>query len=68
VPGDTPPAVPLDEPIVAMPVLPLLHVPPGEASVRVLVLPWQIDKMPVMVGGRARTVTVVVLAQPVPPV
>ena len=35
VPGDTPDTIPVNEPIVATAVLPLAHLPPGVASVKV---------------------------------
>lgn len=64
VPAVIPVAMPVDAPIVAMAVLPLLHVPPGVALLRVVVLPWQMVLVPVMAGGEASTVNVIELVQP----
>ncbi len=63
-PGETPVTMPL-VPTVAIPVDPLLHVPPGVASARVVVAPTQIPTAPggVIAAGLAITVTVVVTKQ-----
>lgn len=57
VPGATPVRTPLDEPISAMEVLLLTHVPPPGAEVNVLVADAQILKPPVIVPGVGFTVT-----------
>lgn len=49
-----------DEFIVATDVLPLLHVPPEEASLAVVVLPMQTANVPV-IGASAKIFTVTVL-------
>jgi hypothetical protein len=43
----------------------LLQVPQHVASIRVVFVPWQSDKVPVIAAGAASTVTVVVVKQPV---
>ena len=65
VPTDTPVSKPLVEPIVAIDVLLLLHVPPPAASVSVVVAPTQTLKAPPMVGGVELMGMVVVVLQPV---
>lgn len=57
VPAETPPAVPVEELIVAMPVALLVHVPPLPL-VNTPVVPTQIDAGPVGVTGTGYTVTV----------
>jgi len=52
------------EPIVAIPVLLLLHVPPVLASVSVVVCPLHICCVPEIVDGEGLTVTSVALMQP----
>ena len=66
-PLDTPVTSP-EVPIVATPVLTLLHVPPGVASVNVVDEVGQIINDPVVpiAAGNGFTVTVLVAAQPVP--
>ncbi len=64
VPLATPLTIPLAEPIVATAVLPLLHVP--LPSVSVVVPPAHRVVMPLIVGGGAFTVTVVVTLQLAP--
>lgn len=64
VPPLMPETVPDVLPITAMPVLLLLQVPPGVASLRVVVLPWQTLFVPIIADGGADTVTVVVTTQP----
>ncbi len=65
---DVPPAIPVtipvDAPTVAIVVLPLVHVPPGVALLRLVVLPWQTVFTPVIAGGDARTENVIVLVHP----
>ena len=65
-PDDTPVTVPVDEPIVAMPVPPLLHVPLAVASFNVVVKPAQTVTVPVMDDGNGLTVTTIVAMHPVP--
>ena len=60
-PEATPVTAPVDELTVATDVVPLVHVPPGIASVSVLVAPVAIVVVPPMAAGVAvLTVTVVV--------
>ena len=61
-PVTTPVTTPVEEPTVATPVDPELHVVP--ADVNVVVAPWHSVAVPVIAGGNAFTVTVVVVAQP----
>jgi hypothetical protein len=65
VPEDTPVTIPVDEPIVAIPAAPLLHVPPGVASLNVTVLPWHTVAGPEIGAGKGLTVSVLVVLQPV---
>ncbi len=65
-PAVTPVAIPEADPIVATPVLPLLHVPPGVASPREVVNPTQTDSVPVIGAGSGVTVTVVKARQLIP--
>lgn len=58
-PLEIPDTIPADD-IVAIVVAPLLHVPPGVASLNVIVKPWQTDVGPVM-GASGLTVAVVVV-------
>ena len=65
-----PPATPVTTPVEAMvatPVAPLLHVPPGVGSVRVMFEPGQTWPMvtKAISEGSAFTVSVVVVRQPV---
>jgi hypothetical protein len=53
-----------DVPIVATPVLLLVHVPPLVVDDRVLVAPAHNEVIPVIVAGSAFTVIDVVLTQP----
>jgi hypothetical protein len=55
-------------PIVAMPVLLLIHVPPPVASLRVVVEPEQTLSVPLIGGGGVLTVMGIVAIQPVPKV
>lgn len=57
---------PLVVPIVAVPVVPLSHKPPGVASVSVAVAPTHMPDMPLMVAGAATTVIARVAVQPLP--
>lgn len=60
VPAATPDTTPVDEPMVAIVVGVLLHVPPPVASASVVVAPAHNDIVPVMPAGEALTVTAVV--------
>ena len=55
VPAVTPVTMPVPDPIVAMAVLLLLHVPPPEASLSVVVNPTHAFRVPVM-GSKGPTV------------
>ena len=61
VPAAAPVTTPLDEPMVATPVLPLVQVPPADGSVSVTVAPWQTNANPAIGAGAPITVTVTVL-------
>jgi hypothetical protein len=63
VPPDTPPTIPVDEPIVAIDVLPLIQVPPLVALLKAVVPPTQTVGVPVMDAGNGLTVTIVVTLQ-----
>lgn len=65
VPADTPSTNPDVEPIVAIPVLLLLHTPPAVASFKVVVPSTQTLVTPVIEDGKGFTVTTVVVRQPV---
>ena len=65
VPAVTPVTIPLDDPIVATAVLPLLHAPPEVPLVNVVVLPMHTESVPPILAGSAYTVTILVAAQPV---
>jgi len=65
VPGLTPVITPVVIPTVAIPVLPLLHVPPIVALLKVVVCPTQTTGLPELVASAAFTVTTAVRAQPV---
>ena len=58
VPADTPDTIPV-VPIVATPMLALVHVPPPVASARAVVAPVQTVSVPVIAAGVVLTVTVV---------
>jgi hypothetical protein len=63
-----PPAIPdtiPDVPTVATALLLLLHVPPDVTLLNPVVLPVQVNKVPVMEDGNSVTVTVVDTWQPV---
>jgi hypothetical protein len=64
-PAATPETTPLTEPTIATEVLPLLHVPPTDASDRVAVNPIQYTEVsPPMGAGNGSTVTVVTAIHP----
>lgn len=65
-PPDTPVTVPLEDPIVATPVLTLVHVPPGVISLREVVLPAHTLVVPSMEVGKGLTVNVVVAVPDAP--
>ena len=60
---EIPVTVPVEEPIVATPVLELVHVPPPIAATRLVVLPIQMMLVPVIADGVAFTVTTAVFTQ-----
>jgi hypothetical protein len=60
VPAETPPAMPVELPMVAILTLLLLHTPPGAASVKVVVCPTQTCVLPLMGDGPELTVTTIV--------
>ena len=64
VPDDTPVTIPVDEPIIAIPVLPLAHVPPP-ASLKVVVKPTHTVAVPVIDEGNGLNVTTIVVIHPV---
>lgn len=64
-PGLTPAIIPVDDPIVAIEVLELLHRPEGAASLNVAVVPGQRLALPTIADGVALMVTKVVDLQPV---
>ena len=64
-PDNTPVIIPVEEPAVAIPVLPLVHVPPLVASLKVVVKPAQTAAVPVIDDGNGLTVTTTVAIQPV---
>lgn len=65
VPGATPVTIPDADPTVAIAVLPLVHVPPTIASVRLVVVPIQRLVDPLILTGAGLTVMVIVVSQPV---
>jgi hypothetical protein len=64
-PAEMPETIPVDTPIVAIPVEPEVHVPPRSALLRLVPPPWHIDMVPVIAAGIVFTVTTVVVLQPV---
>jgi hypothetical protein len=67
VPGDTPPATPVPEPIMAIAILLLLQVPPDTESVSSVVDPMPTIKVPVITDGAGFTVTrIVTMSVPSP--
>ena len=65
VPAATPVTIPDDEPTVATPTLPLVHVPPDGVLFNVVVRPAQTVNVPVTDVGNGLTVMVVAAIQPV---
>jgi hypothetical protein len=65
-PVDSPVTIPVEEPTIAISVLPLLQVPPTERSLSDVVVPVQILVAPVIKPGSGLTVTVIVVKQPEP--
>jgi hypothetical protein len=65
VPTATGVTTPVPEPIVAIPVDPLLHEPPRTASVKVVDEPMHTCSVPPIVAGNGFTVTTSVTVQPV---
>ena len=63
-PDDIPVTMPVEDPTVAIPVLPLAHVPPP-ASLKVVVNPTQTVAVPEMEDGNGYTVTTIVAIHPV---
>ena len=63
-PANTPVAMPVDEPIITLPLL-LVHVPPAGVEFNVVDAPIHILRTPVMVVGLGLTVTIVVVIHPV---
>jgi hypothetical protein len=63
-PMATPLITPVEEPTVATAVLLLLHVPPDDAEVSVVVLPTHVTAVPVIDAGKGSTVTTVVVEHP----
>ena len=57
VPPETPLKIPVVEPILATPLAVLLHVPPPEISLNVVLIPEQILLAPLIAEGVAFTVT-----------
>lgn len=64
VPAPMPVTIPDEAPTVATAVVPLTHVPPGDALLSVVVDPAQTDSVPVIAGGAGLTVTTVVRTHP----
>jgi hypothetical protein len=64
VPALTPLTTPVEEPTVATPVLPLVHVPPAGEELSVVEEPVQTEAVPVIAAGWVFTVTVAVEKQP----
>ena len=62
----TPVTIPLPGVTLAIPELVLLHVPAPDASVNANELPGHTGMLPVIAGGKAVTLTVVVAIQPEP--
>ena len=63
VPPVTPVTTPVPAPIVATAALELDHAPPPLVSVKVVVLPWQTDFVPLIISS-TKIVTVVVVTHP----
>ena len=67
-PAVTPVTSPVDTPMVATGVVPLVQVPPMLRSLSRVVAPIHTDKVPVMFTGSGFTVTTLVTKQPTPTV
>ena len=65
-PAANPFTIPVEEPIVAVPVAPEVQEPPAVPSVRLVEEPIHTAAVPVIAAGRSLTVTVNVVIQPVP--
>jgi hypothetical protein len=68
VPGLTPVTNPVDEPMVATAVVPLIQVPPADASVNVIVAPTHTVVGPPIAAGSGLTVIAFTAKQPTPTV
>ncbi len=66
VPADTPVTMPLEVPTVAIAVFPLLQVPLGVTSLRLVVKPTHMLSRPVIGAGSGLTTNVAVIIHPVP--
>jgi len=66
VPADTPVTIPVVDPTVATPILPLLHTPPPDTLLSVVVLPEHSVIVPVIDEGVLITLTTRVARQPDP--
>lgn len=64
VPLETPVTVPLPDPIVAIRVFAVLHVPPDAVFAKVVVAPTQVVLVPVIAAGVRFTVNTEVVKQP----
>ena len=64
VPAVTPVATPVDDPMIAMVVLPLIHIPPPAASVSAVVAPGHTCNVPPIADGPKFTVIVIITLQP----
>jgi hypothetical protein len=64
VPTATPLTIPVDDPTMAIPVVPELHTPPVVASCSVVVLPTHRFVLPVTRAGKGFTVNATVVLQP----
>jgi hypothetical protein len=67
-PADTPVTIPVPEPIVAMPVLPLVQVPPAEISLNVIVAPPRHTPVPPLMAAIGPTVTTSIEGHPDVPI
>ena len=65
-PTDIPDIIPVEDPIVAIEVLPEVHEPPGVISVKLLLPPVQVANEPPIAAGWELTVTVIDTEHPVP--
>jgi len=59
VPAEIPVTIPVEDPTLAIPVALLLHTPPEEASLNVVVEPKHRDSVPVIEAGTGYTVTII---------